>query len=378
MNHEKLKTPTHLDEEGRIRSFWQRKYDSWILSFFEEVYGFLLYFTLGDGVYCQVSYKYLEGEDRNCSYCAHGHLPNDKKDLNDERGHQSTKIHKKALLLMRRKKEEEALRLQHLQTPKGRADRGVTSPTSASLSIGLPPTFGSVTSSAPSYFSSSIPSFSTCYQKLSAVAAAFLFQLIYWMISFNIAFHTFQPLIGLLNHSGLTGVHKFVNHTSAYAFDCFLRILYRAVRYWMLIGLHGIGEYSIVMDESTTKGNISIVIFHITFRKQNGRIITHYLGMQVIGRDGAGATALMHKLVDMLEQCGLDLKKMRAFGSDGGGALSGGENGMWQKLLRDPRFKGVIIVHCYAHQLALACAAALKDGHTDPSLIEAEKVFFCA
>jgi hypothetical protein len=89
------------------------------------------------------------------------------------------------------------------------------------------------------------------------------------------------------------------------------------------MGLHGIGEYAIIMDESTTRGNISIVLFSITFRKQSGRIATHYLGMQVIGKDGAGAGALMDKLVIISTEASLHLKKMHAFGSDGGGALSG-------------------------------------------------------
>jgi hypothetical protein len=366
-----------FDEEGNIKPQYFNKWWDLIAGILIPFFGYMMFYIKPkDGVYCNICCAHLTGKDRQGAYCSHGGQPNSAADLNDNRGHQSTKMHQKAVKIMEEKRKNTAMEkeVEVLNSPTGRAFRRMNSPT-----FGPIPTSSASSSSSSSTASACTMSYSAgvlnaCYNQLSAVAAAFLFQLVYWIIKYNVAFHLFQPLTGLLNHSGLTGTFRLLNHTSRYAFDCFVRILYVAVRWWMLLGLYGIGEYSIIMDESTTRGNISIILFYITFRKQSGRIVTQYLGMQVIGKMGGGADALIAALVTMLDECGLPPGKMRAFGSDGGGALSGTENGVWAKLQRDARFQHVMTIHCYAHQLALACKAVLKDGNTDPSIIKTEKL----
>jgi hypothetical protein len=238
--------------------------------------------------------------------------------------------HKEALRLMEEKKSEVVKiemekEMERLQSARGHPARTKSSSELVPVQIAPTPSFSSSCSSstttlsnlAGSYaFSYSTAIFSARFTRLTAVATAFPFQLIYWMICFNIPFQTFFPITDLLNKSRLTGLCRFVSHTSSYAFNVFLRILFVAVRMWLMIGFHGIGEYSIIMDESTTTANVSIILFYLCYRKFNGRIVQQYLGLRVIGKNGASASALKLHLLEILFENGLDPRRMRGFGSD--------------------------------------------------------------
>jgi hypothetical protein len=304
MENNAEKGKTHLDDDGRVKDEYRRVFERICGNIFLPFFGFLMYVIGIDGVCCQICHTYLhDGDkwwrsDRFGSYVEHGGCPLSPSDLTS---HEGTGGHQEALKRMNQRIEEKAkVVIEELQSPKSRLNRSVkSSPTNSPHSFSSFSSSSSSSSSSTSCFYSSAR-VSACFSRLSAKAAAFLFQLVSWMMCFNIPFQTFHSIIDLLNKSGLTGAISFVNHTSTYAFHCFLRILYVAVRMWVMFGLYGIGKYSIIMDESTTTANVFITLFYIQYRKRNGHVVTQYLGLEVIGKGGASAVELRKHLLHIL------------------------------------------------------------------------------
>ena len=64
-------------------------------------------------------------------------------------------------------------------------------------------------------------------------------------------------------------------------------------------------------------------------------------------------------LVKYLQDAGVDIKKLRAFGSDGCSSMMGHKSGVSTRLAQ--LRPGLMSMHCAAHRLALVPAQAVKQ-----------------
>jgi len=75
--------------------------------------------------------------------------------------------------------------------------------------------------------------------------------------------------------------------------------------------------------------------------------------------DAATGQELAKCLKKIVEDCQLELKKMKSCVTDGAGAMIGRHNGMVAIIKRE--VPDLINIHCVCHRLALACADASKE-----------------
>ena len=80
---------------------------------------------------------------------------------------------------------------------------------------------------------------------------------------------------------------------------------------------------------------------------------------QSIMTDAATGQELAKCLKEIVEDCQLELKKMKSCVTDGAGAMIGRHNGMAAIIKRE--VPDLINIHCVCHRLPLACADASKE-----------------
>lgn len=96
----------------------------------------------------------------------------------------------------------------------------------------------------------------------------------------------------------------------------------------------------------------------MSFRYISGasRVVTTYMVMKTIS-NGSAAT-LYETLCSVLEEFGVQRRKVMSFGSDGASVMTGRENGVAARLKKDNPH--TVTVHCICHRLALAVSQACK------------------
>lgn len=137
-----------------------------------------------------------------------------------------------------------------------------------------------------------------------------------------------------------------------------------------LAALQASPTFSILIDESTDSANISELIMYLAAMGANGEPFCTF--GDLVQLEAGDALHITSKLLHWLNESGLDLSKLSAFGSDGASTMTGAKNGAlvdWpacSHLFLSPGvvaklktlFPHLFDVHCVAHRLALCCKDA--------------------
>ena len=135
------------------------------------------------------------------------------------------------------------------------------------------------------------------------------------------------------------------------------------------------GVYAIMADECRDVSRIeqlSVCVRYVS----NGAITERFLGFTNMHELDAGA--LTEKIVSVLTDQGIDIKKCIAQCYDGASVMSGKRSGV-QARFRDIAGSGCIYIHCYAHRLNLVIvdtARGIKEVNNFFGLMEAIYSFF--
>ena len=110
-------------------------------------------------------------------------------------------------------------------------------------------------------------------------------------------------------------------------------------------------------DETTDVSVIKEVIVYARYLNSNREIQTAFIGMVEV-KDGT-ASSIMAALEKVCNNCGVNLKKLVAFGSDGASVMIGRHRGVTALLKAEVPW--LVSNHCVAHRLALAAAQAADE-----------------
>ena len=110
-------------------------------------------------------------------------------------------------------------------------------------------------------------------------------------------------------------------------------------------------------DESTDISVLKQLVIVAKYILPSRKIETSFLHIGDIADDTA--ETIEGAIVDFMETNGLDINKLRSFGSDGCAVMVGRVSRVASRLkVRPPR---LVSVHCINHQLALAAAHAADN-----------------
>ena len=115
--------------------------------------------------------------------------------------------------------------------------------------------------------------------------------------------------------------------------------------------------FSLMADETTDVAVIKEVIVYARYLNSNREIQTAFIGMVEV-KEGT-ASAIMAALEKVCNNCGVNLKKLVAFGSDGASVMIGRHRGVTALLKAEVPW--LLANHCVAHRLALAAAQAADE-----------------
>ena len=111
-------------------------------------------------------------------------------------------------------------------------------------------------------------------------------------------------------------------------------------------------------DESTDISVLKQLIIVAKYILPSGKIETSFLHIGDIA-DGTAETIEGCYIVAFMETNGLDINKLRSFGSDGCAVMVGGVSGVASRLkVPQPR---LVSIHCINHRVALAAAHAADN-----------------
>ena len=115
--------------------------------------------------------------------------------------------------------------------------------------------------------------------------------------------------------------------------------------------------FSLMTDESTDISVLKQLVIVAKYILPSGKIETSFLHIDDIA-DGTAET-IEGAIVAFMETNGLDINKLRLFGSDGCAVMVGRVSGVASRLkVRQPC---LVSVHCINHRLALAAAHAADN-----------------
>ena len=123
--------------------------------------------------------------------------------------------------------------------------------------------------------------------------------------------------------------------------------------------------FSVMIDESNDISTTKHLIIYVRFLL-NSIPQTRFLGLVHV--DKCDAENITKELLEYLIRCGLNLKQLYSFTSDGASVMTGAKNGVSARLTQQINLH-LVSMHCCAHRLELA---SLGSAHEFPILVEVE------
>lgn len=153
--------------------------------------------------------------------------------------------------------------------------------------------------------------------------------------------------VGHTMHHRKTGV-KIVNHIAAELKRDFVKSI-----------IESDVKFSVMIDESTSKGNDSLLIIYIR-ANIGGKTENHFLDIVHVGKT---AVEILSALIRTLRRNGFTTEILKknwiALGCDGASVLTGKKSGLIKLL--EAQFPNVIMFHCLNHRLELALNDAVME-----------------
>ena len=185
-------------------------------------------------------------------------------------------------------------------------------------------------------------------------------KVVYWLAKEEIAYTTkYESLLSLAQSLGctyLSDLHcgRNASYTSRQVIGEFLQCLGKVIEKDNIGMLRASPYFSLMIDESTDVAVLKQLVVVARCTLPSGDVKTMFLDISDVP-DGRAAT-IESALLLCMEKYGLDMAKMRGFGSDGAPVMVGRRSGVASRLKgRQPR---LITIHCINHRLALAAGHA--------------------
>ena len=184
-----------------------------------------------------------------------------------------------------------------------------------------------------------------------------VFSSLYWLAKEEIANKKATQLIELLERLGLEEIRHFKHRSRASIREVFL-FLGKAVKNRVITDAASSDAFGCLADEVTDISVLQQFVVFVKYVNSSGKPQTDFLHTQHMA-NGATGEELAKCLKNIVQECQMELKKMKSCVTDGAGAMIGRHNGMAAIIKRD--VPDLINIHCVCHRLALACADASKE-----------------
>ena len=184
-----------------------------------------------------------------------------------------------------------------------------------------------------------------------------VFSSLYWLAKEEIANKKATQLIELLERLGLEEMRHFKHRSRASIREIFL-FLGKAVKNRVITDAASSDAFGCLADEVTDISVLQQFVVFVKYVNSSGKPQTDFLHTQHM-TNGATGEELAKCLKNIVQECQMELKKMKSCVTDGAGAMIGRHNGMAAIIKRD--VPDLINIHCVCHRLALACADATKE-----------------
>lgn len=184
-----------------------------------------------------------------------------------------------------------------------------------------------------------------------------VFSTLYWLAKEEIANTKATSLIALLERLGLKEMRHFQHRSRGSIREVFL-FLGKAVHNRVRMAVASSDAFGCLADEVTDISVLQQFVVFVKYVNSNGKPQTDFLHTEHM-TDAATGEELAKCLKKVVQECQLELKKMKSCVTDGAGAMIGKHKGMAAIIKKD--VPDIINIHCVCHRLALACADASKD-----------------
>ena len=199
----------------------------------------------------------------------------------------------------------------------------------------------------------------TSAQRMALVGAM---KLLYWLAKEEIPLTTkFSSLKDLAIHLGNQYLKELyvggnAHYTSEQSISELLQCISTTIDEKIVSDLKSSPFFVLMTDESTDISVLKQLVLVCRYSTCSG-IKTSFL--QITDIPNGTADTIEAALLRVLSGNGVDISRLRRFGTDGAAVMTGSRNGVATKLRsHSPR---MILVHCINHRLALAAAHAADD-----------------
>ncbi|XP_021339253.1 zinc finger protein 862-like [Mizuhopecten yessoensis] len=196
---------------------------------------------------------------------------------------------------------------------------------------------------------------------------------VFWMAKEDIPIKKYTSMMELLKHQECGKLEKLgsgrnATYMSRSAGEDFQACVAEAIRTDIIEKIKLADMFSILTDESTDISITKQMVLYIRVIDSAFIPHTHFLQNVTIDNPKSDANVLFEAMEKCLTDHGLDLKKVKGFGSDGASVMVGKHNGVATKVKgKSPH---CVNIHCMAHRFNLATSQASKHI---PYLQEFEK-----
>ena len=191
-----------------------------------------------------------------------------------------------------------------------------------------------------------------------------IFSSLYWLAKEEIPTSKMTSLLTLLENMGVREIEYFETR-SEHVLRKMLLLIAKTILQDLLDKIKESDVYALLTDEVTDVSNIcQLVSFVKTFNVDKGKAETAFLDCSDLLEHSPDASpnadAIVTCIMTKFEEFGMEIKKLKAFVSDGASVMTGAKGGVATKL-REEFSKSMFNIHYICHRLALACADTGDD-----------------
>src|SRR5437016_3614683 len=185
-----------------------------------------------------------------------------------------------------------------------------------------------------------------------------IMRAVYFLSRKNLPISILPSIIELIKESGATNISEgTITYTNQTSGNEFLEAISNTIAEEIWDELFNTVAFGMMIDESTDITTTKHLDIYVSFVTKEGIFKTRFLCL--VPLTSSNAEGITNVLVSILEKKRI-LSKLVAFASDGASVMLGKNEGVAAKLSRICTYS-LIVNHCVAHRLALACKDAKKE-----------------
>ncbi|GBC38152.1 zinc finger protein 862-like [Rhizophagus irregularis DAOM 181602=DAOM 197198] len=185
-----------------------------------------------------------------------------------------------------------------------------------------------------------------------------IMRAVYFLAKKNLPLKLLPSIVELIKESNspnlLNGTITYTNHISGHEF---LEAISDTIKEEIWDELSNVTAFGVMIDESTDITTTKHLDIYASYVTKKGILKTRFLC--IVPLTSCNAEGITKVLVDIFEKRKI-LSKLVAFASDGASVMLGKNEGVAAKFSRICTYP-LIVNHCVAHRLALACKDAKKE-----------------